>query len=62
MLAVYQRTFGSNLIDYGRRKEGDAQYRLALESYRRVPPGYHPEETQRAIQELTELTKTAPGT
>lgn len=56
-LAVYQRILGRNLIDDGRKDEGYAQYRLALESNRQIPPGYHTEETQRAIKELTALTK-----
>jgi len=57
-LGKWQKYLGAELIRDGRRKEGIAQYRLALASYQLEsliqPPS---EETRKAIQELTELTK-----
>jgi tetratricopeptide (TPR) repeat protein len=55
-LAVYQQFLGASLIADGRKNEGEIQYRLALESYRKVPPDHNPDQTREAIQQLMKLT------
>lgn len=53
-LADWQQYLGAELIADGRQKEGVAQYRLALASYRLAVPT---DKTRKAIEELTLLTQ-----